>query len=700
MSDAPQLESIAVAEPQQVILQRLARGHLPVFLGCACLAMLASWPLLQCLGEYLGDSDDPLYSATNFAWIAHSIVGNGGSLWDENLFYPNRQTLALGEPSLINAFVALPFIALTHNPILGHNVAVLFALTMAGFGAYLLTWDLLRERGPALLAGLIFATSPFLLHNAFNIQSLSCYWLPFLYLALERFRREPTWSRAALCWCAATLLVLSSIYFTFYGGIILLIMGVTGMVAAGHRWSVRHLLRLGAVSVPFIAGVVWTYLPYLSWYGANETSRTLEDAATSSARLANFVMVPAGNLLHRWLGIFVPSNTDTSPLYPGVVAAGMALLGIAAVVRRWPASNSPAPRVPRQAAIPHVAALISAFLLSFGPSVKVAGLAVPMPYQWLYWVIPGFKALRTPNRFGAPMLLAVAVLAAVGFTLLRKYLRARGHGGWQRAVGIGVPVLVALEFATFPFPGTAQSYPNGRMIKRWSVIEWLRDVEGRGAVLELPRAPNDVVLYEAGLHLKPVVAGFSSFNPFLYEEAMAVLNTFPSQGSWALLHSLPLDYVMIRKGEFSGAAMTDIGGRPEIMRFERDLRTHLIFRAAAPSSSMNGLTLAAAVAPQAGGAGSARLIASVANGTGQPLPFYPLHTLTTEVSSDGERICRQQQRLPLFLGNDAVRFECPLPPEWARDGKARPALEVKVDVSSMSGARRQLEQRIAAADTP
>jgi hypothetical protein len=327
--------------------------------------------------------------------------------------------------------------------------------------------------------------------------------------------------------------------------------------------------------------------------------------------------------------------------------------------------------------------------------VEVAGLSVPLPYQWCYWLIPGFKALRTPNRFGAPMLLAVAVLAAVGFAILCRHLRARDRSGWPRAVAIAVPVLVALEFATFPFPGTAHSYPDERMIERWPVVEWLSGVDGRGAVLELPSAPMEVVLYEAGQHLKPVVAGFSSFYPFLYEEAVAVLKSFPSEESWALLHSLPLDYVMIRKGEFSKEALTAMRGRPEIMTLERELRRHLIFRAAAPSSSLDALTLAVSIAPRTGSAGTMRVIASVANGRGRPLPFYPLHTLTTEVRSGRERICRQQQRLPLLLGNEAVRFECPLPPEWAQDRKSRAALEVSVDVSSMTGSR-QLKQRVAA----
>lgn len=62
-------------------------------------------------GTCLAASEDPLVTAGNFFWLTCSLVDGAGPLLDGNLYCPYRRTLALREPSVVNALVAVPFIA-------------------------------------------------------------------------------------------------------------------------------------------------------------------------------------------------------------------------------------------------------------------------------------------------------------------------------------------------------------------------------------------------------------------------------------------------------------------------------------------------------------------------------------------------------------------------------------------------------------
>ena len=85
--------------------------------------------------------------------------------------------------------------------------------------------------------------------------------------------------------------------------------------------------------------------------------------------------------------------------------------------------------------------------------VTVAGvaLAIGPPYglwQFVYWM-PGFNFIRAHSRFMVLGLLAIAVLAGVGFD----WLRARLAPGRRRVAGVVVGGLLLAEFAMVPYKG-------------------------------------------------------------------------------------------------------------------------------------------------------------------------------------------------------------------------------------------------------
>src|SRR5262249_11725409 len=72
------------------------------------------------------------------AWDTHALMHHPLSLFDANIFYPHRLTLAYSENLIGSAFLAAPVLWLTDNPVLAMNLVALLSCVLCGTGAYLL----------------------------------------------------------------------------------------------------------------------------------------------------------------------------------------------------------------------------------------------------------------------------------------------------------------------------------------------------------------------------------------------------------------------------------------------------------------------------------------------------------------------------------------------------------------------------------
>src|SRR3954469_2267147 len=89
----------------------------------AALTMAFAYPLSVTAHRAL-PADDPdahLFMWT-LAWDAHAFIHQPLSIFDANIFYSNRDTLAYSENLIGSALFAAPVIWLTANPVLAVNV--------------------------------------------------------------------------------------------------------------------------------------------------------------------------------------------------------------------------------------------------------------------------------------------------------------------------------------------------------------------------------------------------------------------------------------------------------------------------------------------------------------------------------------------------------------------------------------------------
>src|SRR5688572_33483330 len=101
--------------------------HLPwpltsfaVFVG---LAILHTWPLASAPGLLSrNDVADTVLHEWIMAWVAHQLVTDPLRLFDANIFYPERHTLAYSDHLIVQSLIGAPLTWSGFSPVLVHNV--------------------------------------------------------------------------------------------------------------------------------------------------------------------------------------------------------------------------------------------------------------------------------------------------------------------------------------------------------------------------------------------------------------------------------------------------------------------------------------------------------------------------------------------------------------------------------------------------
>ena len=92
----------------------------------------------------------------NFWWWKKCLLDlHQHPYWTQYLFFPTGVSLVFYTHSAFNMLLALPVTVLL-GPAAAYNFCVLFALTLAGWGAYLLVRELTGDSRAGILAGLVF----------------------------------------------------------------------------------------------------------------------------------------------------------------------------------------------------------------------------------------------------------------------------------------------------------------------------------------------------------------------------------------------------------------------------------------------------------------------------------------------------------------------------------------------------------------
>jgi hypothetical protein len=295
----------------------------------------------------------------------------------------------------------------------------------------------------------------------------------------------------------------------------------------GVPWR-RAALPLLAGGILAIAVSAAYAVPFMRQH-ARVGDRDVQSVATFSATPSSYLSVVAENLVYGDPGR--PGHGERR-LFPGTIVI---LLAIAGLLLRTPSRRQ----------IVYLLVLAAAFELSLG----FGGYLYPA----LHHTVSVYRSLRAMGRLGIFVVMALAVLAAYGFTAVTAGRSRRVH--WGACVVLGCLMLgeYATRVVTAPFPNEAP--PIYRMLARLP----------RGVVAELP-APVSSALPGSdpryvGLsifHWFPLVNGYSGNYPASYLARVDRLEGFPDDRSLRQLRADGVRYVIVHEGEYSSERLLRI----------------------------------------------------------------------------------------------------------------------------------------------
>lgn len=223
--------------------------HGLVLLFFVLLPLATTWPLAAHLGTHVpGESaGDNLSTLWSFWWMRQALSSSDLDFWRTTfLFHPGGADLVQHTHTALNAWIGATLLG-GLSEITALNVVLLGALTLAGFGTYLLAWDLTGHRGASIVAGVFFCAAPFFparLLGHFNF--VSAWGLPFFaWLWLRALGAPPAVAMRpammrSVAWAAAAGLVLAAVAYTDYYYVAYLLLFIVCVLTLRHariRWE-------------------------------------------------------------------------------------------------------------------------------------------------------------------------------------------------------------------------------------------------------------------------------------------------------------------------------------------------------------------------------------------------------------------------------------------------------------------------------
>jgi hypothetical protein len=501
------------------------------------LTIMLTWPQALHLGSRVAAHPDPFLSLWRVSWIAHALRTDVRHLFDGNIFYPHKRTLAYSDATLLEGLLAAPWLWAHANPVLVYNILLLGAIVASGAGMFVLVRHLTGNPDAALVSSAIFTVTPYRIEHFMHLELQWTMWMPLALWGIHRAFETGSIRFGLVTGAFIALQALSCLYYGAFLGIaaaaLIVLLAVTDPRSAKGALGP---LCLGAL-LP-IAVVGFYVQPYIE--NARELgTRDPGEVSSFSAQLASYLVAPQQNWLWGWTAFRFAGNELR--LFPGVVAVALAVVALARGTRS-------------RVAWIYLALVAIAVELSLGFNGRV--------YRWLHEHLWGMQAFRAPARFGIVASCALAVLAGLGFQQLDEWIPVDRI---RRALLVTVLVMIGLECGSAPMRLTdvPTQVPD--------IYKFLQGID-RSVVIELPVEDWDlspVYMFCSAWHWNPLVNGYSGLRPPDYAETLTRMRTFPDDAAIERLQSLHVRYILVHEAFYKhkefAALMLQLLRRPELI---------------------------------------------------------------------------------------------------------------------------------------
>jgi len=513
---------------------------LALFVG---LAVFHTWPLATAPGTFCrNDTGDAVLNEWILSWVAHQAVTDPLHLFDANIFYPERRTLAYSEHMLPQALLVAPLLWAGGSPVLAFNLSLLAGFALTGWAVAHVVGRWTGSWAAGIVAGSLAAFNAHSLTRLPHLQALHMEFLPLALLAFDSLLRGPALRPAIAMAGWFVLQSLTSGYFLLFSAVAMLsaaLARVTEWLGPARRRVVPLLLLSAA-----IAGLA--LLPFLvPYYRVREEQglvRTIGELELYSARFTDYLAT--GALVHfkAWSQPFFRGDA----LFPGVLHLLLAGTALAAGLAFKDA----------RARMCLVVAAVC-FCLSFG-------IRFP-PYPWLFSHVPLFQGLRAAVRFGHVALLALGMLAGFGAAW---WLARTRHRGVRIGLAALLIVLVNAEAWRGPlfysrFAGIPRIYKT--LAGQPEAVVAYVPLHGKGDI-----ARNTRYMLGSTLNWRPMLNGYSGFIPRSYLRHVDGLDGFPEPQTLDYLRHTGVTHVVVDGGNMHPTRLARVKQAPGLRQWATD----------------------------------------------------------------------------------------------------------------------------------
>jgi hypothetical protein len=488
-----------------------------IVLFYSALTVFFTWPLAPDLSTRVVAHFDPPFSAWRLARVVHNM-SRGGPLFDGEIFWPARQTLAYSDAMLAQAVFAWPLLAAGLTPLAVLNLLTLAGVAGSASAAYVLARRLTGNTAGALVAGLVFAFAPYRRDHLQHVELQWALWTPLAFWAWHRAVDGGRARDGLLCAAFVLLQLLSSIY---YGMFLAVAMAVSCPLTLMWR---RGRLGRGALG-GLVAGAVVVAVAAAAYHRPYALARELvgernvDETARYSADVTSYLAATPDNVLY---GALTESFGDNEKrLFPGITPIALSMVALIPPVQ--------------PVALIYGAAMAVAWDASLGTSGRV----YPLLRAWL----PPVRSLRAPARFAMIVLLGMSVLAAIGLVRVARTSSAR-------FVIPAAAALLILEYSTTPL--SVQWIPR----ERPQIYTWVSG-QPRHVTLELPVPPATAMplhdafyMYAQTWHWHPLANGYSGYYTRAYIDLLKALVGFPDERSSRAMARTGIQRVILHRELF------------------------------------------------------------------------------------------------------------------------------------------------------
>jgi hypothetical protein len=446
--------------------------------------------------------------------VAHQLPRDLAHLFDTNVFFPERNTLAYSDAMLLLGLVAAPAVWLGVPLIIVHNLLVIASFVTAALAMARLVAYFTPSREAQVIAALVFAFAPYRAAHIVHLELLWSAFIPLALLAMYRLVERPSPARGIAFGGAVGLQGLCSIYYAVFLAIWLPMALVLSRLHVARPWCRSHVY---ALAVAMVTGAV-LLSPYAIPYASARSTlgpRDAGDIHSFSATLSDYLRPSRHN---RAYPVALRATNDERGLTIGIVTSVLAILGIALA--------------------PSGVALAIGVLtvMAIGLSLGVNGTLFE-PLREIFPPLDGFRAFA---RFGVLALLGASLLCALAVARLLEARRVLQ----RRMLATALSALLLAEYWIAPIDSyTAPLRPGA--LEKWLAEQPPTVV----AAVPFPRLEESsgyetVFQYLSTFHWQPMVNGYSGHASPAYRHLAATMQHFPSADAVQLLRDRGAELVI------------------------------------------------------------------------------------------------------------------------------------------------------------